>query len=210
MSHPTRYFCIGLNRTGTTSLAKAFSSLGFNVAPETIAGHLLHAYKAQDLYPIYDFCKYFSVFQDVPFSLPGIYRKLDEIFPNSRFILTLRDSPEQWYESFVGYFTMLFGGFPTVQQLEKCGYIYPGFFADAIRAVMPIEDVLDKAKACRFYEAHEKVIRSYFSGRPDFLVLNVAQKGDYQKFCSFVGVESAEQAFPWENKRADLKSVFAS
>lgn len=94
-SDEEKIFCIGRNKTGTTTIAHTLAELGYRVAPQRYAELL-----ADDCYLrgkfglIVEFCRYYNAFQDVPFSWPRTYRVLDEAFPNARFILTVRDSPE--------------------------------------------------------------------------------------------------------------------
>ena len=44
----------------------------------------------------------------------------------------------------------------------------------------------------------------YFEDRPnDLLVLNVAEKGAFQKLCDFLAISSEKTEFPWENRTND-------
>ena len=81
-----KIFGIGNNKTGTTSLSKAMSKLGYKVGNQKIA-ELLHKDWAQrNFTPIIEYCKTAEFFQDVPFSKPFTFIVLDQAFPNSKFI----------------------------------------------------------------------------------------------------------------------------
>jgi len=81
-----KIFGVGLSRTGTTSLAKAISQLGFSTIhyPGLVAlmeGHWCAA-----------------------FDLPVVinYKELDERFPNAKFIYTVREK-DSWLDSMAEY-----------------------------------------------------------------------------------------------------------
>lgn len=65
-----KIFCTGRNKTGTTSVKRAFQDLGYRVGKEEMAYKYLHAYAKRDFKPIKKFCKTAQVFEDIPFSLP--------------------------------------------------------------------------------------------------------------------------------------------
>ena len=72
----------------------------------------------------------YDAFQDLPFSQEQTYVVADALFPNSRFILTERDS-EQWFLSMSTFTKKLF----KIDQLEKTEedlftkfrYLFPGY-----------------------------------------------------------------------------------
>jgi hypothetical protein len=89
-----KVFCIGRNKTGTTSLKRAFEDLGYPVGDQRKAEILTGKhYFDGNFQPIIDYCKTAQVFQDVPFSYPETYKYLDKAYPGGKFILTLRDDP---------------------------------------------------------------------------------------------------------------------
>lgn len=94
-----KVFCIGRNKTGTTSMARAVVSLGFKLGKQSRAERLLEDWGKRDFCRIIRYCKSADAFQDIPFSLPDTYQALDEAFPKSKFILTVRNNSEEWYET---------------------------------------------------------------------------------------------------------------
>src|SRR2546429_7047723 len=84
-----RVFCIGLARTGTTSLEEALKVLGYRLGDQRQGELLLRAYVERNFRPIVEFCLTAEAFQDVPFSLPFTYIALDQSFPNAKFVLSV-------------------------------------------------------------------------------------------------------------------------
>jgi hypothetical protein len=204
-----KIFCIGRNKTGTTSMARAFRELGIVVGEQWIAERLLRDWARRDFRRIYWYCRIAQAFQDIPFSLPYTYQALDQKFPGSKFILTLRDSPEQWYDSLTRFHAALLGcdHVPTAADLKAATYVYPGFMFDANRLIYntPIDDVYHRVTLIAGYTAHNTAVIEYFRHRPeDLLVLNVAEPGAYDRLCQFLGKPYTGQEFPWENKTAEM------
>ena len=204
-----KVFCIGRNKTGTTSIAKALKELDFIVAEQRPAELLIHDWARRDFRRIIHFCHTAQAFQDGPFSLPYTFQALDMRFPGSKFILTVRDSPEQWYQSVIRFHAKLFGhgNTPTCDDLKKAQYCYAGYMYENIRAIYPTpdDDIYNKEMLIHHYEAHNQSVIEYFRHRPnDLLVLNISQEGAYQRFCEFLDKPCLRQSFPWENKTADI------
>lgn len=112
----TKFFCIGRNKTGTTSLMKAFEDLGFIVGDQHAAEVLYDQYFFKNEFePIVAYCKSAEVFQDVPFSYLNTLRHIDKAYPGSKFILTVRDDAEQWYRSITRFHAKSFGKMAAFQ-----------------------------------------------------------------------------------------------
>lgn len=204
----SKLFCIGLNKTGTTSWAQAILDLGYIVGSETEATMLFDNWVQKDFRPIIKYCEIGGqAFQDIPFSLPNTYRSLDQAFPGSKFILTVRDSPEQWYDSLVNFHSKCFSKPrnipPKSQDISDAVYWRRGFIADFCRAVFktPKEDPYNRDILLNFYQKYNDEVIRYFSGRPnDFLIVNVAKQSCYREMCHFLGVKGLADGFPWKNR----------
>lgn len=58
-----------------------------------------------------------------------------------------------------------------------------------------------KESLIKSYSDYNASVLNYFLHRPqDLLVLNVSDKGAFNKLCDFLGKETINQDFPWENK----------
>lgn len=201
----TKYFCIGRNKTGTTSLKQAFQDLGFKVGNQRTAEELADKYYFDGNFdPIIEYCQAAHVFQDVPFSYPETFKHLDAAYPGSKFILTIRDNPEQWYRSITQFHAKKFGrgNIPTVHDLKEANYIRKGFMYNTVRLhKTPDNDPYNKEILIKHYEDHNRMIIEYFKDRPnDLLVINLKAPNAYQKFLAFIGLESPYENFPWVNK----------
>src|SRR6266550_8959585 len=95
----TKVFGVGFHKTGTTSLAQALSYLGYRV---TGPNGVNNPYIGKDVLAItLDLANRFDAFQDNPW--PIVFKELDEQFPHSKFILTVRPT-EEWIRSVVSHF----------------------------------------------------------------------------------------------------------
>ena len=126
-------------------------------------------------------------------------------FPGSKFILTIRDNPDQWYHSLISFHSKLFGRgkVPDYDDLKKATYVSPGWMLEANRAIYqtPVDDPYNKEILINHYDFHNQFVMEYFRHRPkDLLVINLAEKGAYAKFCEFIEKPCTREEFPWENR----------
>ena len=201
----SKIFCVGRNKTGTTSVKKAFRELGLPVGEQYLAEGLIHEWAQRDFRKLFRYCHTAQAFQDVPFSWAFTFQALDQRFSGSKFILTVRDTPEEWYQSMINFQTALFGNGSnlTLDDLKAAKYIYPGWAYEVNRLVAntPESDPFNKEIFIASYIAHNNAVKEYFRHRPrDLLVLNVAETGAYNKLCDFLGKPRVNKEFPWENK----------
>lgn len=175
-----KIFCIGFHKTGTTSLAVALKMLGYRVTgPSGVKDPNIekNVYKMADR-----LVKKYDVFQDNPW--PIIYKEMDEKYPNSKFILTLRSS-ESWINSALKHF----GRDDTPMRKWIYGTGHPEGNEDAY-----IER----------FEKHNGEVQEYFKNRPSDLLIMDLTKGDgWEKLCSFVKMDIPEVPFPHVNKSID-------
>ena len=201
-----KVFCVGLNKTGTTSLREAMQDLGYVIGNQREGELLFNDWVNRDFSKIIRYCQSAEFFQDVPFSYPYTFINVDQAFSNSKFILTVRDNPEQWYNSLVNFYGKLFGNGkvpPTIEDLKKANYVYQGFPYDSLKKVLNVSDdnLFNKEILIESYNSHNKIVIDYFRHREkDLLVLNVGEKNAYKKLCDFLNKKSESTAFPWKNK----------
>jgi len=169
-----KVFGIGLPRTATTSLTVALRNLGIftlHYAPWMAVGlsnGIYHCQTTDD----------FDALTDSPF--PLIYKQMDEIYPGSKFILTLRDIDE-WLPS-IRY--LKGDSLPTYRRMY---YGIDNYDEDVYRA--------------RFLR-HRDEVTEYFSGRPnDLLVFDYSSGAGWDRLCSFLNLPIPDKPFPWVNRR---------
>jgi hypothetical protein len=180
----TKVFCIGFHKTGTTSLAKALETLGYRVTgpngvfdPDIEKNVFPMAYRLVDEY---------DAFQDNPW--PVIYKELDVKFPNSKFILMLRDS-DSWIRSQVKHFGH--------KETPMRKWIY------GVGCPEGNEDIYVKR-----FEDHTKEVENYFKGRPqDLLIMDLAKGDGWEKLCPYLGEDIPNTSFPHANKASDREKV---
>lgn len=200
-----KIFCIGRNKTGTTSLEQALKNLGYQLGDQTSGERLFRDWIRRDFRRIVDLCTTADAFQDIPFSLPYTYQALDQAFPGSRFVLSVRDSADEWYESMVRFHTQIVGKgrTPTADDLREFKYCYPGFLWEVQQHVFRVKEgqEYDRAVCTENYERHNEDVRRYFYYRPEaLLVLNVADSDAMRCLCRFLGREYCGQEMPHLNR----------
>jgi hypothetical protein len=199
-----KVFCIGRNKTGTTSLEKALRDLGYIVGSQATAELLIHDYARRDFRPIVEYCRTAEAFQDIPFSLPYTYQIVDYAFPGSKFILSVRDNDDEWYRSLIRFHQMRLGidGRITREHLVNDPYRYKGFLWEVNRTIYhsPEDDPYDESVLKEHYLRHNQHVVDYFKFRSDLLVVNLKERRSYQTFCDFLEVDPLYKDFPWLNK----------
>ena len=100
-----KIFAVGNNKTGTTSLQRFMSNLGYTVGNQGRTEDV--AFKHRDSLVSNDFWRDLILeietaqfFQDVPFSNPTILRQLVRRYPTACFVYTRRKA-HSWYQSLV-------------------------------------------------------------------------------------------------------------
>ena len=204
VSNDTKVFCIGYGKTGTTSVEVALKELGYTLGNQVDAELLLFDWAKNDYSRIIKYCKTANAFQDIPFCCDNTYKELDKAFPNSKFILTVRVSSDQWFDSLCRYHTKCFSKdksrTPTIEDLKAAKYRYEGYVYDSWLAFWN-GSLYNKEKFTSKYKKHNKDVIKHFSNHKNkLLVLNVSEEDAYNKLCKFIGKKQIRENFPWENK----------
>lgn len=201
-----KIFCIGQNKTGTTTIESVLKSFNYKLGNQVQGELLLEAWYERDFNQIIKFCKTAEAFQDVPFSLPYTFQHLDVAFPDAKFILTERDSAEQWYQSLITFHSKLWANgerIPTVDDLKAATYRGLGYAFKFNKYVFntPENDVYNQSILMAHYLDYNQSVKDYFKSRPEkLLVINVSKSQDYATLCGFLGQPITRTDFPWENK----------
>ena len=175
-----KIFGVGLSRTGTTSLTHALELLGYRTSHwedhDEINQHLIQNNFTLSLLEQYD------AITDNP--IPSIYQELDKAYPNSKFILTVREY-DSWLKSVKHHHLINVGPqFPSFNTKLCYGSWY-----------------FDEEKFTNTYYAHEAEVRAYFNDRPeDLLVLNIREGDGWEKLCAFLGQPIPTVPFPHQNQ----------
>lgn len=203
----SKLFVIGFNKTGTTTIHKALKEFDIIVGDQRKAELLMKDIISENYSGLIDYCQTAEAFQDVPFSKPEIFKILDKEFQNSKFILTVRDNSDQWYNSISKFQTKLKGqegNLPTLDDYKRADYVYKGW-SYMVHTWTYGFDLFNKEKYIFIYEEHNKDVIDYFRNRPnDLLVINVADANSYNDLCRFINQKPLRDTFAWENKTSEI------
>jgi hypothetical protein len=201
-----KIFCVGLGKTGTTTLEQVFKDLGFKVGDQRTGENLIGDWAKRDFKKIIKLTHSADAFQDTPFSLPYTFIVLDQYFPNAKFILSVRDSAEEWYDSLTRFHSRIWADgnrVPTREDLKSATYIYKGrpFDANRLQFQTPESDPYQKEWLLSYYKRHIANVQDYFRHRPEKLItINVKDQDDFTRLCDFLGKVKPYEEFPWLNK----------
>ena len=163
----TKVFCVGSGRTGTTSLASFFDTLGYRVGAQHKGEALLRRWAEGDYAPIVTLAESRGFLPRPALQLPATFQAMDTAFPGSKFILTWRQ-PDEWYRSLTTFHTALVGKghLPTAEELNEFSYIHTGWILEALRLVYGIsqDDPYNRDRPIRSYEQHGENVKSLFCG----------------------------------------------
>lgn len=191
-----KVFCIGLNKTGTTSLESTFRHLKFKINKQITGERLFDDYLKGNYQPIINLCNNDKEFyQDIPFSLPNTYKILEKHFPDAKFILNIRDTPEIWTDSLIRFHKKIFykGKKPVKKVVKSIKYIRKSYVYDFLSKVCgtPDENLYDKETLIKFYNTYNNNVIEYFKDKPDkLLVINLSNENDLSCMCKFLNIEN--------------------
>lgn len=153
-----KVFGIGLNRTGSSSLGIYFELLGYTHWTEVLGAEKIKRMIKDEAY-LKEMMDPYEMHEDWPTA--QTYRTLDQLYPDAKFILTLRESPEKWAASLINTARQERENGSLTNEVKNLVYGIPAIVTE------------HKDRLVEIYKAHEKDVRKYFEGRNDFLVLPV-------------------------------------
>jgi Sulfotransferase domain len=176
-----KVFGIGWAKTGTTTLGACWEILGYKHQGPAL--DLVYDLKAGRFDRILSVVERSDVFEDWPWIL--LYKELDQRYPNSRFILTIRDTDSWWrsYQNMVATKTTR----PDIGEIRKIIYGFEG-------------GLQHKQAYIERYERHNAEVMSYFADRPNDLLVLDWEKGDgWAALCQFLGKPIPQLPLPHAN-----------
>lgn len=193
-----KIFVIGLSKTGTTSLGDALARLCYlRLGWEDIRSRLLfRSYLKGNISPFISLSKYYDAFEDLPWAL--VYQDMAQLYPDAKFILTLRENDEDWLTSIKSH-------------TARRSWIGHNFVYGASRAEGHEDSYLEA------YRNHTASVRSFFAGKASETRLmewvidskEFVEKEDAEKwgvFLKFLELEDSAAIrddlgeFPWSNR----------
>ena len=180
---PTKVVGIGLPKTGTTTLGYCFRRLGFKHRSYDM--DLAVQAKRNQLAKVLREAEKYETFEDWPWFL--IYRELDQRFPNSKFILTLRKDTETYVASLKGHHER--------EGIRNKDFVKPHGWTEVF-GVEP--EHWDYQKSALRYERHNREVLDYFGERIDRDLLVVCwENGDgWTQLSKFLNKRYPDEPFP--------------
>jgi hypothetical protein len=179
---------IGLQRTGTTSLAKALDILGYRVVHWGFSNIAMLGFETwfNDDFTV-DELLGIDAGTDNPF--PIFFRELDANYPGSKFILTTRNK-EAWLAS-------------CERLYAKNNFLCWPDYVQACHTRLYGRVDFDPEVFARSYDEHYTAVLKYFECMPDkLLIVDLSSGNAWKQLCPFLGKRVPQQEFPWENKHS--------
>lgn len=191
-SKTSKIFGIGLSQTGSKSLTLALNMLGFKVAhypDDEITLKELMAGKYN-----------FSILNDfdgiTDITVAPYYAQLDKLFPDSKFILTVRNK-ESWLKSVAAHFgEPVFEGTPSNENTM--------LLRRQLRIAVYGTYTFNEERFSSVYDWHYKNVVEYFKDRPEsLLILNIHEGDGWRKLCPFFDFPVLNKPFPFITKKTE-------
>jgi hypothetical protein len=183
---PTRIFGIGMHRTATTSLHRAFQMLGFESA------HWPSAHWAKAVYNEMTTLGYSRTLErsyaacDLP--IPLLYRELDMAYPGSKFILTVRDEIK-WLRSVRRHWDRNKNPFRASWDQDP--------FTHRVHNILYGRKDFDWETMLDRYRRHNAEVCEYFKDRfQDLLVMDMETVVGWPELCGFLNVPTPTLDYP--------------
>jgi hypothetical protein len=199
-----KIFCIGYNKTGTTTLEDVLHRFGYRLPNQQEQElQLSKTTFSTDYSELERFCAEYDAFQDMPFSQGLTYVAADALFPDSKFILTERPA-DAWFASVSNFHKKVFkiddlSSLTEKDVFKKFNYLYSGYMhSNKERLLSSFKGDLrnvdwgklyDKDYYTDMYDRRNEEIKRYFMNAPDrLLVIDITQEKNTKKLCEFLNI----------------------
>lgn len=214
-----KIFCIGSNKTGTSSLRELFLKVGLNVSPQKQQeAYFNDENNLTDDANIVAYIKKYDFFQDVPFSLGNLFVKLDTLFQDSKFILSIRDA-DDWFDSLCNFHLKIYQrsnpeitsiSQVTEQMVKEMSWIEKGysykfikkFFISKIINNKVIYDwnlLYNREHYKKIFNTRNEQIISYFLSydKKKLIILNLKEEKSTDRLFNFLEIKNLKiKEFP--------------
>ena len=186
-----KIFGIGLSKTGTSSLDCALNDLRIR-SIHFPSDHTTYTELSEGRYRL-TILESFQAATDI--SVAPFYAQLDQVYPNSKFVLTVRDL-DAWLDSVCDHWEFMWQWAPHDRQFRK--------FLEFITACVYGVHKYHRDRFVYAYRQHLKSVREYFADRPgDLLTLDICAGDGWEQLCPFLNVPVPAQPFPYANRREE-------
>lgn len=168
--YDSKVFCIGYNKTGTTTLGKSLKLLGYSHSSFNRKVYRRYYLKG-NIDKVLNYTARFEAFDDLPWLKEDMIPILDNTFPRSKFIYLTREE-EAWKKSFYNWTYKVTGGYPDVNK---------GWNAYKKHETFVFE----------YFKGRPK---------EDFISLDVTDPQGFKKLATFLGKPKIQDHFPHFNR----------
>lgn len=196
MNNDPKIFCIGLNKTGTSSLHHALKILGIksihfkNDIGENIKDMIAQNHDTNQ-YLLKGIEEYEAYLDWSHPSTNNLFKEFDKLHPGSKFIFTTR-SMDSWLKSIEKHVKRT----PNLKQLRKEN-------PDNLWLSFDTEFWI------KTYQSHHKDVYDYFKSREeDLLVFDITNGDRWEKLCDFLELDIPSVAFPEVNTAKSFSLIF--
>jgi len=165
-----KVFCVGYNKTGTTSVGKAIAKLGYRHTSFNMKVWTKY-YENNQIVKALQYATKFDSFDDLPWLKEDMIPVLDRVFPKSKFIYLTRDD-DSWKTSFYNWRFKVYGKYPDMKTAFE-------------RYCLHREFVMD------YFQNRTS---------EEFIVLDVKDPLGFKKLAGFLGKRTDCESFPHYNK----------
>ncbi|KAF2103456.1 hypothetical protein NA57DRAFT_31946 [Rhizodiscina lignyota] len=186
-----KVFVVGLNKTGTTSLGDALATLGYKRLgwKDLLSRKLFHDWYSGNLQHLIGLSRTYDAFEDLPWTF--LYEEMATMYPDAKFILTLRNDEEKWWRSIHAH-------------TNRNGWVghellYGSQFANES----------NKETYVSIYRSHNDRVREFFKDQPHRLLeLRIDNGLRWEELCEFLGKKNIPKtAFPRSNPKDKWSNV---
>ena len=211
-----KIICVGLNKTGTSSLTDGLKKLGYLTWADSNPRYSLEfsniPFSNKSLGNAIDLIEHTDVdfFQDIPFSCPGISEWIITNFPQARYILTTRSNSQLWVKSVKNFWSTFFDGEKIIPSKVKHetfildrGYVREYSYLLTMFETWEIDKYEGNLneKLTQVYENHNLSVKKTLNTNGcDWIEIDVSKTGEFKRLTDWLEIENSENDFPWINK----------
>ncbi len=192
-----KIFCIGLSKTGTTSVAAALEQLGLLTAH--YRNPFSNAILAEADVPLLD------ALADTP--VCAHFETLYHTYPHARFIWTQRPLAD-WLQSLSRQYTH-WHGTPDFPALREHSQTRNEIRHGVEYALLHANLYFNHPDARTAAQAYAQRVELFFADKPreKLLLFNLFEGDGWRELCGFLGREIPQTTFPWENRNVGRTGI---
>ena len=178
----TKVIGVGLGKTGTTTLAAALRILGYRHVERYDQRDLIEAYQIWDERRFHEILSQYDSVDDFPW--PYLYDWVSRHYEDTKFVLTLRSGPDDWYRSLCKHAARGEGR-------DEDWHVWYGC-SDPER---------HRSDLITLYEEHKRAVTEFFGEDSERLLVVSWDNGDgWHELCRFLNLNIPDMPFPHSNR----------